>query len=294
MAKKSKMTKAQKTRLWVDGAIGVFTIGALILSIILLKTYPKLVAAIVQMAYRDVFSGTLNFSLFIFAAIIVMVCYAYFALFFTLYQLARADKDFRKGKIKAVICATENVIRKNSNWYFLILTITISIAFVFSGFLFLSNAFPNEPLFLKEGINSTSGSTLTCSGSGYSNIITGYDIPCSIRVDEQFNSMSLENIQLGYSINKTIQFENYTQESRMKREKVTLNFEKEKQISFVKFIYNESEDWFTINDKGVFTKDEYFSREKDKAVWFFAILSFSFFTVFSGMSNLKNIMRKNK
>lgn len=47
---------------------------------------------------------------------------------------------------------------------------------------------------------------------------------------------------------------------------------------------------FAINQKGVYTKEEYFEREKEKAVWFFAIISFSFFSVFVAMNNIKQIL----
>ena len=251
MRKRKKLTKAEKNKLIIDSIIGVFALLTLILCIYMFKSFPIWIAEMVRNGFIEIFSGKFDISYFFAAIYLTFVLFFYAGVFVFLY----------------------------------LLTLVISFVLIYSGILFLSTAFPNDPLY--NGVMGVEGSFLKCYW-GYPNLISSYDVPCELNLSKKFEDKVINYTEIKHYIDRNEFRENLTYVSG---DRVTLYFDKQKQPTFLTFYFNDgSQEVFSINHVGVYTKEEYFEREKEKAVWFFGIISFSLFSVFSAMNNLKQIL----
>ncbi len=253
---------------------------------IIIKLFPILVANLIRNGFVEIFSGNFNVSSFLGAGVLIVTMFAYIGVFLFFWFLLNVKKDYKGRVIEILGRATKDSIAKLKKYFLLIFTLILSVSLMFTGILFLSTAFPNEPLFVK-GVTTREGSSLNCNGGGYQNIINTFDINCKMNLSEKFNESVLDYAEVIYSINRTEFKENV---SILTKNMVILNFYKQKPSHFLWLHFTDgSEEVFPLNHAGVYTKEEYFERERDKAVWFFGIISFSLFSVFSAMYHLKRI-----
>lgn len=252
----------------------------------LFKNLAVLTALSLQKGFKEMFSGSYNFSYFTAAISLTAILFLFIFTPFFYFFLLGEEINIRR-KLWGIPYASLKVIEKHKNTFLLIFTITLSIVLMYAGTSFLSNAFPDEPIF--KNISGSQGSILKCKGLGYSNIISQFDIPCDIiQLSENLSNKKISNAQIRYYINRTEFSENI---SNFGKNGVNLYFDKNKKPQLLIFIFdNDTIEVYSLNTVGVYTKEEYFEREKDKAMWFFAIISFSFFSVFSGMNSLKQIL----
>ena len=288
----NKISKIKKRKTITDMIISFLFILSSIITIKMFQFFPTTIAQMVMIGYKQIFSGGLNLNYFIAALYLSFSIFVYtgFCFFLCIFLMLK-EKGYR-GKWDIIITKNSlKAFKKLKNYLLLIFTITISISLICSGILFLSTAFPNEPLF-NSVIKGDRGSILNCTTGNYkdkySNLISQFDVVCSIMLSKEFQDKELESAYYFYYIDR---IKNKKEIPNTHRESVVLYFDKEVQPTFLhlKFI-NYTDEVFKINHVGVYTKEEYFEREKEKAIWFFFMISLSIFSVFSAMSNLKNIL----
>jgi hypothetical protein len=246
-------------------------------------------AIILQKAFTGIFLNPFDFKFMIAAVTIIAILFFYISIPIYLFFMMGEIKKFKRGVFNGLADAFHRVWKKKGKWFFLILTITLSISLMCTGILFLATAFPAEPLF--KGIKGTYSSNLTCYHGSYLNLISTWDVSCTIRLANEFNNKTIDHAEIMYFINRTTNFKENV--SWTDKEHISLYYDKIKQPQFLYLYFkNTSEEVFAINFAGVYTKEEYYDREKDKAVWFFGIISMSIFSVFSAMANVKQILEK--
>ena len=284
-ARNRKITPLQKKKILVYTSIGL---AVIVSALIAYFTFPlfNAIGVLVNVGFLNIFSKGLNFTFFLAALFLMFIIFFYTGVFLFLWFLFNENINFR-GSIPAVLAkASKKVFVERKKYIFVLLAITLSISLIHIGTLFLISAFPSETLITK-GITGVEGSTLNCN-SAYFNFIAGHDLSCDMNLSQKFNDKNFSYAYSVYYINRTEFKDNI---SNAGRKGVTLYFDEIKQPSFVRIRFNEgSEELFTINNVGVYTKEAYFDREKQKITWFYIIISFSIFSVFSAVSNLKNIL----
>ena len=270
----------------------ILSLALLIVSYIIfkyVKVFPIINAYLIQKGYNELFKGNFRMSFLIVVVFIIVAIAFYISLLFFLFTFIYKEKDYKKGVIKELVDFSKKFFEENKGLLFFILTFSISLSLMYTGILFLITAFPEETLYVK-GTSSQSGSNLKCSEVEYLNLIATYEQNCDLFLNFKFNKSILTRAEIRYYINRTEIIETLP-EGKFSKEMVTLYFDKVKQPQFlILYFDNLQGEVFTLNTKGVYTKEEYFEREKQKAIWFFTIISFSLFSIFSAMNNVKDII----
>jgi hypothetical protein len=248
----------------------------------------SLISALIYNGYLKIFSSGGNevgsFQYFTTALVVTSILFAIVSfiiwLFIILFKFEHLFGPTKDSNLQEIMKGT-------GKYYYLTLTIIISIIIMYSGTLFLSKAFPAEPLITK-GILGSDGSTISTKSS-YLNFIDQYDVPCNLNLSKSHTNVHITYIDYQYPINRTFSRQNVTVWGQ---NYFVLTYDQLIQPWYITIHFNNSdEETFEIANKGVFTKDEYQQREKEKAVWFFAIISLSLFTVFSAMNDLRQIIQ---
>lgn len=253
------------------------------------KVFPIINAFLIQKGYNELFKGNFDMSFFLVFLFIIAAMFFYISLWFFLFAYSSKEKHYKKGAFKEFKNFTKIFFKNNKGLLLLILTLSISLSLMYAGIQFLITAFPEENLYV-SGITTQSGSFLKCDGNEYLNLISTFDQYCPITLSSKFSNLSLKRVEIRYYLNRQ-EFTEFLPAHENSKERVILYFDKVKQPQFLFLHFNDSSmESFTLNTKGVYTKEEYFEREKQKATWFFAIISFSLFSVFSAMNNLKDIL----
>jgi len=267
---------------------GVILFGLFFITKALITQVPIVIASLFLKGYQEIFKGEFGFTNYFLASLYLMgVLFFYISALLFFIIVLSTKKNTSKQIIGGYKDTFEKAFKKIRKFLFLIFTLTLSLTLMFSGILFLSVSFPAETLYIK-GVNSTSGSFLKCQMGDYLNFISNYDQYCDIQLSNEFTGV-VTKAKIQYSINRTIHSENL---KSFDNNHVILLYNKEKQPFVLELFFNgKKTEHFLLNHKGVYTKEEYFDREKQKAIWFFAVISISVFSVFSAMSNLKNILR---
>lgn len=279
---------ADTKRTLIDIVLGLLCLGTFwLITSLIITPFSTIIGLIIRNGFVNIFLGNFSLKYFFSAIILTLVMFFYISLFVFLFLLVQTKKDLRGGVLNSLKKAGDIVFDKFRNVFLLILALTTSLVLMYSGTIFLANAFPADSLYI-TGATSSSGSKLQCDRGSYLNLIDGYDQICHIFLSQNYSNQSIKYIQMSYYINRTAFTENITNYNNT----IFLTFEKKKQPSFVRLYLNKDSEMFDINNQGVFTKEEYYAREKEKAVWFFTIVSFSIFSVFSAVSNIKHILEK--
>jgi len=297
---KNDMTELKKSFTGKDKEKNLFNVCIFLLGIIffgvitffLLSFFPQITAWLIKKGFQEIFSPSLNLSYFVVALFLILSFYIYICIFFflVLLMIELSKQDVRCHFKNYALKSIEGAKEKMKKYYFIVLTITLSIIMIYTGFFFLSSAFPNETLF-SDGVFSNNESHLKCPQKTYQNIIAGWDLPCEITLSPHFQNKSIKYAEMIYSINRTDFSMTISSPSK---ERITLYYDKQKEPYLVRIIFTDnSEEIFIINPKGVFTEEEYQNREREKVTWFFAIISFSLFSVFSAMNSLRQIWKNS-
>lgn len=253
------------------------------------KFFPIINAFLIQRGYNELFKGNFDMSFFLGFVFIIIAMFFYISLWVFLFAFVFRPRNYKKGVMVELFDFTKKFLYKNKGLLFFILTLLISLSLMYAGVQFLITAFPEETMYI-NGITTQSGSNLKCVKGDYLNLISTYDQNCNILLNSKFNNVSLIKAETRYYINRQ-EFTEKFPGDKYSKEKVILYFDKIKQPQFLLLYFNDSsEESFALNTKGVYTKEEYFEREKQKATWFFAIISFSLFSIFSAMNNIKDIL----
>jgi len=288
LKKKWKLKEGEKYEIIVKSIVGLLCLAAFyFVTSFIVKPFSILVAVSIKNGFFEIFKGDFNLIYFSAAIFFIFVIFFYVSLFFLLFFLITEYKYSKKSFFDDISISIKSIMEKKLNVFYFILTLIISITIMSSGMLFLAEAFPAEPLFFK-GVLSNDGSKLQCNQEGYLNIISTWDLPCEISLSDKYKDKEIHYAEISYNINRIEIKENISWNSK---DMITLYYDKEKQPQFLKLHFTgNSEEIFVIYSKGVYTKEEYFKREREKAVWFFAIISFSLFSVFVAMNNIKQIL----
>lgn len=207
-------------------------------------------------------------------------------------------------KIKEIKFIVKNEHKKSIDYG--VLFITLLLLTFFAATRILSQAFPSELPFTNKSCEY--GGLISCYDlRGYYNYVEGNEIKCKTIFDITKGSNAYPIIWI-QEIGKNGFVINGSKEVRLSNGLIILGteantYETPIKINKSQYIYSvryKTEDDVTIEDcplydnTNVYTKEEYFNKEKEKAQWFLGVIMFSFFTILSGVANLKEILKKNE